>query len=102
MARTLTEDDIDAIADRVVSKLAQKLAMPVAGRPTERSEGPTSQPQKLVYTKKELLGALAVSETTLWRWEARGLINSMPGIRHKHYARAEVERFLARGNKSSQ
>lgn len=83
MARTLTEDDIDAIADRVVSKLAARLAMPVAARPIEDGERQISHPQKLAYTKKELLAELGVSETTLWRWESRGVIKPMPGIRHK-------------------
>ena len=60
----------------------------------------TPLPQKLAYMKKELLAELSISSTTLWRLEVLGQLRAVPGLRHKLYARAEVERFLKGENKT--
>ena len=50
---------------------------------------------KLAYTLRELCAALGLCRVTLYRLEQRGLLRPVPGIRHKLYARAEVDRFLS-------
>ncbi len=50
--------------------------------------------QKLAYTLSELCAALGLCRVTLYRLEQRGLLRPVPGIRHKLYSRAEVDRFL--------
>jgi hypothetical protein len=47
-----------------------------------------------------LLAELSISSTTLWRLEVLGQLRAVPGLRHKLYARAEVERFLKVENKT--
>jgi hypothetical protein len=54
-------------------------------------------PEKLAFSKSELAAAIGLSGVTLWRLEKRGLLKPVPGIRHKLFARAEVERFLRGG-----
>ena len=51
--------------------------------------------EKLAYSTQELCAALGLSDVTLWRLAKRGLLNPVPGIRHRLYSRVEVERFLA-------
>lgn len=51
--------------------------------------------ERLALNKQEAAAALGISDTTLWRLEKRGKIRSVPGIRHKIYPRAELERFLS-------
>jgi hypothetical protein len=65
--------------------------------PTENIQSPGVQVSRLAYTKAELCQALRVSPVTLWRLEQRGLLVPIPGIRHKLYPIAAVERFLAGG-----
>lgn len=48
----------------------------------------------LTYTAKEACAALGISNTSLWRWERRGLVKPMPGIRHKLYSRKALSRFV--------
>src|SRR5687768_5508767 len=95
MARTLTEEDIDAIADQVVALIAKRL-MPAA--PTAISPQPAPVPipktTKLAYTKNELAEELSMSPTTIWRLEQRGLLKSVPGLRTKLYSRKDVDRYL--------
>lgn len=50
---------------------------------------------RLVYSKAELCEALQISPVSAWRLEKRGLLMPVPGLRHKIYARAAVDRFLA-------
>jgi len=94
MARTLTDDDVKALAVQLVDVLTQRLSAP----PPAREEPTTSAPQlkpKLAFTLKELSEELGLSKATLYRLEARGLLKSLPHLRHKVFARKEVERFLA-------
>lgn len=51
--------------------------------------------ERLAFTREELCASLGVSETTLWRIEARGMIRSVPGIRRKLYSVESVRAFLA-------
>lgn len=47
-----------------------------------------------VQTRQALGG---ISETTLWRLTARGLLRPVPGIRHRLYPVSGIQRFLERG-----
>ena len=51
--------------------------------------------EKLAYTRDELKAILPVSSLTIWRYEKRGLLIRVPGIRLPLYSRASVEAFLA-------
>jgi hypothetical protein len=107
MAHTLTDEDIEIIAERVVAKIATRLAAAAKARNLSEGAPPpapasttTPLPQKLAYRKKELLAELSISSTTLWRLEVLGQLRAVPGLRHKLYARVEVERFLKGENKT--
>ena len=50
---------------------------------------------RIVYSKAELCEVLQISPVSAWRLEKRGLLMPVPGLRHKIYARAAVDRFLA-------
>lgn len=53
--------------------------------------------ERLAFNLDEVRAALGgVSVTTIWRWERRGLLNAVPGVRTKLFPKTEVERFLAR------
>ena len=98
MGRTLTDDDVDAIANRVVELVAKRLADPAPPRDTP-PPAPSPQPEKplppkLAFTLKELAAELGVSKASIYRLEERGLLKSLPYLRIKIYARREVERFL--------
>lgn len=56
---------------------------------------PVSRAEKLALTIDELAQELSLNRATIYRLEARGLLRSVPHIRHKIYARGEVDRFLA-------
>ena len=100
MAKTLSEEDIDSIAQRVVRLIGEKLtAMPSACAPPQNA-GPGEKldrtiQSRLAYTKKELCAEIGLSPTTIWRLELLGRIKPVPGMKHKIYSRAEVMRFLA-------
>jgi hypothetical protein len=51
--------------------------------------------ERLTFTKKETQAVTGLSATSLWRLEVRGLLKPIPGIRHKIYSRAAVEKFVA-------
>jgi hypothetical protein len=55
----------------------------------------TATVEKLAYNTAELCAALGLCETTIWRLAQRGLLRPIPGLRHKLYAKAEVQRFLS-------
>jgi hypothetical protein len=99
MPQTLSEEDIDSIARRVVTLIGERLVAPTSSPPpftTSQAEKPKSQvPVRLAYSVNELAAELRVSRVTLWRLEVRGLLKSVPGIRHKIYSHAEIQRFLA-------
>ena len=99
MPATLSEEDVDSIARRVVALIGERLVTPVPpsqASPAPQADKPKSQvPARLAYTVDELATELRVSRVTLWRLEVRGLLKSVPGIRHKIYSQAEVQRFLA-------
>lgn len=61
------------------------------------SEKSSAVVERLAYTRSELCSSLNISPITLWRLERRGLIRSVPGVRHKIFSVAEVQRFLAGG-----
>lgn len=99
-ATTLSPEDIEAVAARVVSMIGERfVSIPTPTTPNEdyaTRQAPADQPSsKLAYTKKELCAALSISSTTLWRLEARGLLKPVAGMRHRIYSQKEVERFLA-------
>lgn len=56
--------------------------------------GPRSVPL-LTYTIEEVAQALGVSPTSIGRFEKRGLLHPIRGLRHKRFSRKEVDRFLA-------
>jgi len=100
MPRYLSDEDVEAVARRVVTLLGERLTAttpppPVPPLPVAEESKRTST--RLAYTLKQLCEELSVSRDTMWKFEARGLIKSLPGIRRKIYSRAEVERFLAGG-----
>jgi len=100
MAKTLSDEDIEAIASSVVKLIGTRLAT-VAPQlaplppppPLPQSAKPLAP--KLAFTLKELSQELGVSKVTLYRMEVRGLLKSLPYFRHKVFSRVEVERFLA-------
>lgn len=55
---------------------------------------PDAPLERLTYTKAELCKALRLSPTTLWRLEKKGLLEPIPGLRHKIFSRNAVERFI--------
>jgi DNA-binding XRE family transcriptional regulator len=72
----------------------QPCSQPEADR---RGDASGSIPQirpKLAYTAKELCAELSLSRDTIYKLECSGRIRAVPGIRHKIYSRAEVERLL--------
>lgn len=99
MNRTLTDEDIEAIAKRVVQKLGQRLIVeersPEVAASSSQPDATKILSPKLAFTLKELTAELSISKVTIYRLEIRGLIKPVPGIRHKLYSRVEVERFLA-------
>lgn len=97
MARILADDDVEAIALRVVELIGARLA-PIA-KPSPPPPAATKKPlpEKMAFTLKELSVELGISKVTLYRLEARGLIRPLPYLRTKIFARKEVERFLADG-----
>lgn len=58
-------------------------------------ENPTPVVEKLAYSTADLCSALGLSTVTLWRLSLRGLLRPVPGLRHRLYAKTEVQRFLA-------
>jgi hypothetical protein len=51
--------------------------------------------ERLTYTSAQVCLALQISQVTLWRLEKRGLLCSLPHLRHKRYSVAAVARFAA-------
>ena len=51
--------------------------------------------ERLAFTKSELCSALGLAPISIYRLEQRGLLRPIAGIRHKLFAVAEVNRFLA-------
>jgi hypothetical protein len=95
MERTLSNPDVDAIAARVVQLIGARLISSEPTRETPPSPEQSSPAKtKLAYTLAELSAELGIGKTTIWRLEARGLLRPVPYVRHKIYAREEVERFL--------
>lgn len=68
------------------------LGAPMNAHPTQPTPTPTVE--KLAYNTAELCAALGLCQTTLWRLNHRGLLRPIPGLRHKLYAKTEVQRFL--------
>jgi hypothetical protein len=97
MTKTLSDEDVEAVAFRVVALLGERLTAatppPLAPVAVELKGPPT----RLAYTLKQLCAELSLSPDTVYKLEACGRIKSLPGIRRKIYSRAEVERFLAGG-----
>jgi len=98
MGRTLSDEDVEAIANRVVQLVAKRMADSAPPRETP-PPAPSPQPEKplppkLAFTMKELSAELGISKTSICRLEERGLLKSLPYLRTKVYARREVERFL--------
>lgn len=95
MPQTLSDDDVEAIAQRVVQIIATRLGSSGPNRETQPAPtAPAPTTEKLAYPIEELMAELGVSRTTIWRWEALGLLKPVPYLRHKIFARSEVERFL--------
>jgi len=102
MPLSLNEEDIEAIARRVVALIGAQLASPASPpAPTasaDRSTGDIPRPApKLAYTANELCEELSISRDTLYKLEISGRLNAVPGIRHKRYSRSAVDRLLEGG-----
>jgi len=82
---------IEQIADRIAERLQARLQSPPDPFPI--------QTEKLTYDVKELSALLGVGQTTLWRLSKRGLLNPIPGLRHRLYSKGEVHRFLSQRGK---
>lgn len=102
MNRTLTDEDIEILASRIVEILGERLnrAGPRTPPPPEPTPppldlpAPVKIPEKLSYNLKELSMVLGISKVSIYRLEARGLLKSLRYLRTKIYTRKEVERFL--------
>jgi hypothetical protein len=52
--------------------------------------------ERLALNKAEAREALGgISAVTIWRLERRGLIQAIPGLRHKLYSVESLKRFVA-------
>ena len=49
---------------------------------------------RLAYSMAETAELLGVSYNTVYRLNKRGLLNSSSALRHKLFAKSEIERFL--------
>ena len=100
MGRTLTDEDLDAIAVRVVKIMAARLPEPALPLPQALPPPPAAAqpakdaPVKLTYSLKELSEELGLSKASIYRLGARGLLRPLPYLRAKHFTRQEVDRFL--------
>lgn len=95
MAQTLSSEDVEAIALRVVQIIGTRLGSAVPNRDSQPAPlMPVLATQKLAYPIKELMAEFGVSRSTIWKWEVLGLLKPVPYLRHKIYARNEIERFL--------
>jgi len=99
MGRTLSDEDVGAIAQQVVQLLVKRRLTdsaqprnPIPPAPPPKNE--KALPQKLAFTLKELSVELGISKVSIYRLEQRGLLKSLLYLRTKVYARREVERFL--------
>jgi len=117
MPRTLSDEDCDAIVQKLFERILgcleanrQKGPGIIPGDPitpnSERGPQPDSisankPTSKLAYSKKELGELLGISPVTIWRLEMRGFIHSVPGMRHKIYSQREVDRFLKASSSDS-
>ena len=102
MPLTLNEEDIEAIARRVVALIGTQLASPASppnpATPLEGAPGGIQHTApKLAYTANELCEKLSISRDTLYKLEISGRLNAVPGIRHKRYSRSAVDRLLEGG-----
>jgi DNA-binding XRE family transcriptional regulator len=104
MPRTLSDEDVQAIAKSVVDLIGGRLTAPPqshsqadADRKGDAFGGIPQIRPKLAYTAKELCAELSLSRDTIYKLESAGRLKSIPGIRHKIYSRAEVERLLRGG-----
>ncbi len=103
MTRTLTDEDVNAIAERILVLMAERLGKrpepaPAPAPPIAPREAPTPKASKLGYTLAELGEELGMSKATIYRLTTRGLLRPLPYIRTKIFTRQEVERFLAEGD----
>lgn len=101
MSRTLSDEDVEAIARNVVALIGGRLAAVPEAIPrskieceSESSGGIPSVTPKLAYTARELCAELSISRDTIYRLESCGRLKAMPGIRRKIFSRAEVDRLL--------
>jgi predicted DNA-binding transcriptional regulator AlpA len=98
MGKTLSDEDVEAIALRVVHIMGTRLGViePPAQPPPPPvpPESPKQLPQKPTFTLNELSKELGLSKASIYRLTARRLLLPLPYLRIKIYSRAEVERFL--------
>jgi hypothetical protein len=103
MGKTLSDEDIDAIATRVVQIIGTRFSAeephretpPPPPPPAPQPEPAKPLPRKLAFTLKELSAELGISKASVYRLDARGLLKSLPYLRTKIFSREEVEKFLS-------
>jgi hypothetical protein len=104
MGRTLSDEDVDAIARRLIKLIGDRFLIndvsvptaPPSTTPASASASPKVTP-KLAYSLKELSAELGISKASIYRLTYRGLLKPLPHLRTKLFAQTEVERFLAEG-----
>lgn len=93
MPRILTDEDCDAIVDAFLRRLNQRVSAPPP-LPTPAPE-PAGKVERIAYSGQEVCDLLRISKTSLWRLEKLGRITPIPGLRHKLFAKVELDRFLS-------
>lgn len=102
MNLSISDSDIDRIAQRVVAILAQRLsavsALPTSEKPTIAPPPALPPPRtpKLAYSVGELAQELGLSRITIYRLEKRGLLKSTGATRRKIFSHAAVKEFLSK------
>ena len=104
MPRILSDEDVEAIALRLVQNVCARLMAEEKPREVQPPPPPPAPPEpkmtvqpKLAYTVSELSAELGISKPTIYRLVYRRLLKPLPYLRHKVFPRTEVERFLASG-----
>lgn len=78
---SLSEADLEALAERVAAKLADRL------KPASNTNGSTKE----LWSEKETATVIGVSVYSLQRWRRDGLIAAASDRRPVRYSRADID-----------